>query len=244
LRDLVRARATARRVLGKARQHLQGFLLRHGRIYRGVRGWTRAYRRWLTTVRFDHPAQQIVLQDYIHAVEDAEARLARLEHQIEELLPSWSMAPVVEAVQAMRGVGLIVAVTVVAEVGDFSRFANPRQLMAYLGLVPSEHSSGSSIRRGGITKAGNAQARRVLIEGAWTYRMPARVSRKLLDRLERLPQAIRDIGWRAQLRLCQRYRRLAAAGKPKVVVTTAIAREMVGFIWAIARIVQPRPAIG
>jgi transposase len=116
--------------------------------------------------------------------------------------------------------------------------------MAYLGLVPSERSSGSSVRRGGITKAGNAHARRVLIEGAWTYRMQARVSRKLLDRLERLPQAIRDIAWRAQLRLCQRYRRLAAAGKPKVVVTTAIAREMVGFVWAIARIVQPRPAIG
>jgi transposase len=205
---------------------------------------TRAYRRWLTTVRFDHPAQQIVLQDYIHAVEDAEARLARLEQQIEELLPSWSMAPVVEALQAMRGIALIVAVTVVAEVGDFSRFANPRQLMAYLGLVPSEHSSGSSVRRGGITKAGNAHARRVLIEGAWTYRMQARVSRKLLDRLERLPQAIRDIAWRAQLRLCHRYRRLAAAGKPKVVVTTAIAREMVGFIWAIARMVQARPAIG
>ncbi len=244
MRDVVRARATARRVLGKARQHLQGFLLRRGRIYRGVRGWTRAYRRWLTTVRFDHPAQQIVLQDYIQAVEDAEARLARLEHQIEELLPSWSMAPVVEAVQAMRGVGLIVAITVVAEVGDFSRFANPRQLMAYLGLVPSERSSGSSIRRGGITNAGHAHARRVLIEGAWTYRMQARVSRKLLDRIERLPQTIRDIAWRAQLRLCQRYRRLAVAGKPKVVVTTAIAREMVGFIWAIARIVQPRAAIG
>jgi transposase len=152
MRDLVRARATARGVLGKARQHLQGFLLRHGRVYRGVRGWTRAYRRWLTTVCFDHPAQQIVLQDYIHAVEDAEARLERLERQITELLPTWSMAPVVEAVQAMRGVALIVAVTVVAEVGDFSRFANPRQLMAYLGLVPSERSSGTSVRRGGITQ--------------------------------------------------------------------------------------------
>ena len=243
MRDLARAQATARRVLGKARQHLQGFLLRHGRICRGVRGWTRAYRRWLTTVRFDHPAQQIVLQDYIHAVEDAEARLARLEQQIEELLPGCSMAPVVEAVQAMRGIGLIVPITVVAEVGDFSRFATPRQLMAYLGLVPSEHPSGTGVRRGGITTAGNAHARRVLIEGAWTNRMHARVSRKLLHRIERLPQAIRDIARRAQLRLCHRYRRLAAAGKPKVVVTTAIAREMVGFIWAIARIVQPRPAI-
>jgi transposase len=239
MRDLVRARATATRVLSKARQHLQGFLLRHDRIYRGVRAWTLAYRRWLTTVRFDHPAQQIVLQDYIHAVQDAEARRERLTRQIEELLPSWSMAPVATALQAMRGVALVVAVTVVAEVGDFRRFANARQLMAYLGLVPSEHSSGSSIRRGGITKAGNSLARRMLIEGAWTYRMPARVSRKIHDRLEPLPAAIRDIAWKAQVRLCARYRRLGLAGKPNVVVTTAIAREMVGFIWAIARIAQP-----
>ena len=239
MRDLVRARATAVRVLSKARQHLQGFLLRHDKVYRGPRAWTLAYRRWLTTVRFDHPAQQIVLQDYIHAVQDAEDRRDRLMQQVEELLPSWSMAPVVAALQAMRGVALVVAVTVVAEVGDFRRFANPRQLMAYFGLVPSEHSSGSTIRRGGITKAGNALARRVLIEGAWTYRMPARVSRKLHDRLEPLPAEVRDIAWKAQLRLCARYRRLAAAGKPKVVVTTAIAREMVGFIWALARVAQP-----
>jgi transposase len=239
MRDLVRARATAVRVLGKARQHLQGFLLRHERVYRGARAWTLAYRRWLTTVRFEHPAQQIVLQDYIHAVQDAEMRRERLTGQIEELLPNWSMAPVVAALQAMRGVALVVAVTIVAEVGDFRRFVNPRQLMAYLGLVPSEHSSGSSIRRGGITKAGNALARRVLIEGAWTYRMSARVSRRIHDRLEPLPTAIRDVAWKAQVRLCARYRRLVAAGKPKVVVTTAIAREMVGFIWAIARIAQP-----
>jgi transposase len=241
MRDLVRARSTAVRALTKARQHLQGFLLRHERIYHGARAWTLAYRRWLTTVRFEHPAQQIVLQDYIHAVQEAETRRDRLTQQIEELLPNWSMAPVVAALQSMRGVALVVAVTVVAEVGDFRRFANPRQLMAYLGLVPSEHSSGSSIRRGGITKAGNALARRVLIEGAWTYRMSARVSGKLHDRLEGLPAAVRDIAWKAQLRLCSRYRRLAATGRPKVVVTTAIAREMVGFIWAIARLAQPAP---
>ena len=239
MRDLVRARATAARVLSKARQHLQGFLLRHERIYRGTRAWTLAYRRWLTTVRFVHPAQQIVLQDYIHAVQDAEARLGRLARQIEELLPSWSMAPVVTALQAMRGVALVVAVTVVAEVGDFRRFANARQLMAYLGLVPSEHSSGNRIRRGGITKAGNVLARRVLIEGAWTYRMPARISRKLHDRNEILPPTIREIAWKAQVRLCGRYRRLAATGKSRVIVTTAIAREMVGFIWAIAQLTQP-----
>jgi transposase len=239
IRDLVRARATAGRVLSKARQHLQGFLLRHDRIYRGARAWTQAYWRWLTTVRFEHPAQQIVLQDYIHAVEDAEARRDRLTRQIEEMLPGWSMAPVVAALQAMRGVALVVAVTVVAEVGDFRRFANARQLMAYLGLVPSEHSSGSTIRRSGITKAGNTLVRRVLIEGAWTYRMTARVSRKLHDRLEPLSPVIRGIAWKAQVRLCARYRRLAASGKPKVVVTTAIAREMVGFIWAIACVAQP-----
>jgi transposase len=148
------------------------------------------------------------------------------------------MAPVVTALQAMRGVAFVAAVTVVAEVGDFSRFENPRQLMAYLGLVPSEHSSGGMVRRGGITKAGNVLARRTLIEGAWTYRMQARVSRKLYDQMENVSEAVRDIAWKAQLRLCARYRRLAAAGKEKVVIVTAIAREMVGFLWAIARQVQ------
>jgi hypothetical protein len=149
------------------------------------------HRRWLTTVRFDHPGQQVVLQDYIDAVITAEQRVARLTRQIMELMPAWSMAPVATAIQAMRGVAMINAVTIVAEVGDFARFENARQLMAYLGLVPSEHSSGIRVRRGGITKAGNAQARRALIEGAWTYRMQARVSRKLLDRLEVLPQDIK-----------------------------------------------------
>lgn len=243
MRDLVRARATAMRVAGKARQHLQGFLLRHSRIYPGKKGWTGAYRRWLAMVRFTHPAQQIVLQDYIDAVADAEARVERLTGQIADLLPAWSLAPVVDdAVQAMRCVGFIVAVTVVAEVGDFQRFDNPRQLMAYLGLTPSEHSSGAAVRRGGITKAGSGLARRALIEGAWSYRMQVRVSPKLLARLEPLPQAVRDIAWKGQLRMCQRYRHLVAAGRAKVVVITAIAREMAGFIWAIARATTPAKA--
>jgi transposase len=183
-----------------------------------------------------------VLQDYISAVEDAAARVARLMGQIEELVPAWSMATVVDALQAMRGLSLLAAVTLVAEVGDFTRFANPRQLMAYLGLVPSETSSGARTRRGGITKAGNQHARRVLIEGAWTYRFAARLSRGLHARNADQPEEMRAIAWKAQLRLCGRYRRLAAAGKPKVVVTTAIAREMVGFVWAIACRVQPQPA--
>ena len=161
-------------------------------------------------MRFHHPAQQIVLQDYIDAVADAEARVERLARQIADLLPSWSLAPVVEAVQAMRGVAFIVAVTVVAEVGDFHRFDNPRQLMAYLGLTPSEHSSGNSVRRGGITKAGSGLARRALIEGAWSYRMQARVSPKLYARLEALPKAARDIAWKGQLRMCRRYRQIWA----------------------------------
>ena len=167
-------------------------MLRHGRVYPGKKGWTGAYRRWLAMVRFTHPAQQIVLQDYIDAVADAEARVERLTGQIADLLPQWSLAPVVAAVQAMRGVGFIVAVTVVAEVGDFHRFDSPRQLMAYLGLTPSEHSTGASVRRGGITKAGSGLARRALIEGAWSYRMQARISVKLLARLEALPQVVRQ----------------------------------------------------
>ena len=242
MRDLVRGRATAMRVAGKARQHLQGFLLRHGRIYPGKEGWTGTYRRWLSLVRFTHPAQQIVLQDYIDAVADAEARVERLTGQIADLLPHWSLAPVLTAVQAMRGVGFIVAVTVVAEVGDFQRFDSSRQLMAYLGLTPSEHSSGASVRRGGITKVGSGLARRALIEGAWSYGMQARISVKLLARLEALPKLVRDIAWKGQLRMCQRYRHLIAAGKAKVVVVTAIAREMLGFVWAIARAVTTPPA--
>ena len=195
-------------------------------------------------VRFTHPAYQIVLQDYIDAVVDAEARVERLTGQIAGLLPTWSLAPVVDAIQAMRGVGFIVAVTVVAEVRDFQRFDTPRQLMAYLGPTAPEHSSGPSVRRGGIAKAGSGLARRALIEGAWTYGMQARVSPKFLARLEVLPQVVRDIAWKGQHRMCQRYRHLVAAGKAKVVDITAIAREMAGFNWAIAKAVTVPPAGG
>ena len=153
------------------------------------------------------------------------------------MLPDWTLAPVVAALQTMRGMALVNAATLIAELGDLSRFTNPRQLMAYLGLVPSEHSSGTSIKRGGLTKAGNSAARRLLIEAAWCYRFPARVSRELLLRQESQPRPIRDIAWKGQVRLCARYRRLARTGKPANVVTTAIARELSGFVWAIARLV-------
>jgi transposase len=241
MRDLVRARLSAVEDLRRSRQRLQGFLLRHERIYGGRTPWSRAHRRWLAGLAFDHPAEQIVFQEHLHAIDDTEARRDRLTEQITELLSSWSMAPLVVALQAMRGVALLAAVTLVAEVGDFRRFANPRQLMAYLGLVPSEHSSGKKVTRGRITKAGNTYARRVLVEGAWTYRMQARVSPLLQARLQDLPREVCAIAWKAQVRLCARYRRLAAKGKPKTVVTTAIAREMAAFVWAIAQQVEPTP---
>ena len=179
-----------------------------------------------------------MLEDYIATVEAAATRRDRLTAQIEAMLADWTLAPGVAALQTMRGMALVNAATLIAELGDLSRFANPRQLMAYLGLVPSEHSSGASIRRGGITKAGNKAARRLLIEASWTYRFPARVSRELLLRQKSQPKLIRDIAWKAQLRLCARYRRLARTGKPANIVTTAIARELSGFVWAIARQVR------
>ena len=237
MRDLVRARLAAVRSLRRARQQLSGFLLRHGLHY-GRPAWTGMHRRWLAGLRFEQAIHHIVLEDHIAAVEAAAARRDRLTAQIEASLPGWSMAPVVRAVQAMRGMALVTAATVVAELGDVTRFASPRQLMAYLGLVPSEHSSGSKVRRGGITKAGNGTARRMLIEAAWSYRFPARLSRELLVRQEDQAKPIRDIAWKAQVRLCARYRKLAKSGKPANVVTTAIARELAGFVWAIARRVE------
>ncbi len=189
--------------------------------------------------RFDHPAQQIVFQDGIDAIEDALARLRRLEEQLVAIVPSWSMAPVVEAYQAMRGASFLVAVTFAAEIGDVRRFDNPRQLMGFLGLVPRERSTGETVRRAGLTLAGNHRARRVLVEAAWSYRHPARVSQTMLGRLEGLPKAVSDIAWKAQVRLCGRYRRLSAGGKKLPVVIAAVAREMAAFLWAIGHQVAP-----
>jgi transposase len=238
MRDLVRARLDAVHALRRARQQLSGFLLRQGCHY-GRPAWTKLHRRWLAGLKFAQAVHHLVLEDYMQAIEAAAARRDRLTAQIEAMLPEWSLAPVVAALQTMRGMALVNAATLIAELGDLSRFANPRQLMAYLGLVPSEHSSGASVRRGGLTKAGNGAARRLLIEAAWCYRFPARVSRVLLLRQEEQPRPIREIAWKAQVRLCARYRRLAHAGKPANVVTAAIARELAGFVWAIARRVPP-----
>jgi len=239
MRDLVRGRGDAKMAEKKAKQRLGAFLLRHGRLYSGGKPWTRAHRRWLGDQGFAHPAQQIAFQEYVDTVAHCQERVERLTEQIRQLVPHWRLAPVVAAFQAMRGVSLLVAVTLAAEVGDLGRFDSPRQLMAYLGLVPSEHSSGATVRRGSITKAGNGHARRVLTEGGWSYRYPARVSRALQARQAGLPERVRQIAWQAQVRLCGRFRRLRARGKPQQVVVTAIAREMAAFLWAIAREVPP-----
>jgi transposase len=240
VRDLVRARLDAVHSLRRARQQLSGFLLRQGRHY-GRPAWTKLHRRWLAGLKFEQAIHHLVLEDYIQAVEAAAGRRDRLTTQIEAILTDWSLAPVVAALQTMRGMALVNAATLIAELGDLTRFTDPRQLMAYLGLVPSEHSSGRSVKRGGITKAGNSSARRLLIEAAWSYRFPARLSRELLLRQENQPKPIRDIAWKGQVRLCARYRRLARTGKPANIVTTAIARELTGFVWAIARQVTVIP---
>jgi transposase len=239
MRDLSRGRQAAMEGLRRARQQLLSFLLRHGRAYPTRSHWTRAHRRWLAEQRFEHAAQQIVFEELIQAVEQAQSRRDRLEQQMVALLPSWSLRGVVAALQALRGVASLSAITLMAEIGDFRRFANPRELMAWLGLVPREHSSGATTVRGAITKAGNRRARRVLVEGAWTYRLPARVGLELLRRNRALPETIKAVAWKAQVRLCARYRRLLRAGKPTNVVTVAIARELAAFVWAIATTVMP-----
>jgi transposase len=239
VRDLVRAREAAADDLRRKRQQLLSFLLRHGRIYRAGGHWTLAHRRWLAKQAFEHAAQQIVFQEAIEAIEDAAQRLRRLEQQLAVIVPSWSMASVVEAYQAMRGASFLVAVIFAAEIGEVRRFDTPRQLMSFLGLVPAESSTGDTVRRKGLTLAGNRRARRALVEAAGTYRYPARVSQTLRARLDGLPKAVRDIAWKAQVRLCARYRRLSTTGKKLPVVVAAIAREMAAFLWAIGREVAP-----
>jgi transposase len=238
IRDLARAREDAIRDLKAAKNRLKAFLLRQDIRYEGRATWGPAHLRWLAEVVCPTPAQQIVFQEYVRAVSEHQDRLQRLEAELREQVHTWRLAPVVQALQAMRGIQFTVAVTLIAELGDLTRFENPRQLMSYLGLTPSEYSSGERRRQGSITKAGNTFARRALIEGAWAYRYPAKVSRHLQLRLEHLPQAIQHIGWKAQVRLCKRFRHLTARGKHANQVVVAIAREMAAFVWAIAREVQ------
>jgi transposase len=237
MRDLTRAREAAVDDLQCKRRQVLSLLLRLGRYYPGKRTWTQAHLNWLASQKLDHAEQRIAFEELLLAVREAQERIGRLELAIRAALPDWSLAGVVTALMAMRGIDLISASALLAELGDLTRFQSPRELMGYLGLVPCEHSTGSKVKRGSITKAGNRRARRILVECSWSYRHPPRLGKEKLARVAAAPEAARAIAWKAQARLCARYRALSRRGKRPTVVVTAIARELSGFIWAINRAV-------
>jgi transposase len=247
LRDLVRAREDAREDQQRARHRLGKFLLRHGwqRPKDIKENWTQKHMAWIKSqVRFEQPASQAAFLDYVHEVEHAADRLQAVEKAIDDAIAAApaEIQQVVQALQSLRGVGKIVAATVVAEVGSLSRFRSPRQLMSYAGVVSSEYSSGNRIHRGAITKTGNAHLRRVLVEAAWAYQHKPWIGGWLAKRQQGLDQETKDIAWKAQWRLCTRYKKLAARGKNKPQIVTAIGRELLGFIWAIAVRAETRAA--
>jgi len=236
LRDLVRTREAAKQDQLRARHRLSKFLLRTGRRPAvGMKAWTESYMAWVRQVQFERPAQQTTLQDYLHEVDHMAARVKRLEQAITEAvkLASPQVQEVVKGLQALRGIAEISAVTIVAELGNIARFDTPRQLMGYSGAVPSEDSSGKRKRQGSITKTGNAHLRRIVVEAAWSYRHRPAIGPRLRKRQEGVPEPIKEIAWKAQVRLSKRYARLAAAGKDQRKIVTAVGRELLGFIWAI-----------
>jgi len=238
VRDLVRARDDAVRECRNARHRLKALLLRNGITYAGKSAWTAAHLRWLATMKMEHAAQQIGFQEYLHSITEATTRIARLEQAMRDTLADWSLKPLVQALMSLRGVQLIAAMTLVAELQDFLRFDSPRKLMAFVGLVPGEHSSGPKRRQGSITKAGNSAARRMMVEIAWHYQHSARVSPVIATRQDQLPPAITDIAWAAQLRLHSKFKRLLARRVMKNKAVVAVARELAGFVWAIGCQVQ------
>jgi transposase len=236
LRDLVRAREAAKQDQLRARHRLGKFLLRHGRRGpEGVKAWGVKHLEWIKKVRFEELAQEIVLLDYIAELEHASSRIDRLESGIDEMMKALpeSMRAVIAGLQCLRGVAQLTAVTIVTEVGDVTRFTSPRQLMSYAGIVSSEYSSGNRTQRGGITKTGNAHLRRVIVEAAWSYQRRPAVGAALKKRQLGQSEKVKEIAWKAQHRLHGRYRRLIANGKPPQKVATAVARELLGFMWAI-----------
>ena len=235
VRDLSRARESAMEDLKDAKYQLKAFLLRNNIQCKTKDNWSLKHLRWLTELILPTPCQQIVLQEAIQTISERTNRLKRLDNELAHHVKQWRYYPVVKAIQALRGVRLLVATGVIAELGDLTRFDHPRKLMSYLGLVPSEHSSGSKRRLGAITKCGNGRARRLLVEGAHGYRYEANISKEMQLRQEGLSKEIIDIAWQAQLRLCRRYKKLMHRGKHRNVVVTAIAREMIAYIWAISR---------
>jgi transposase len=239
IRDLSRTREDASAARLRARQQLKALLLRHGYAYQGKSSWTAAHERYLSTIHFAQPAQQIAFEEYRQSVKETHERVERLTEQLREQCAHWRMNPLVKALMCLRGFDLLAAATFVAEIGDPCRFAHPRELMSYLGLVPSEYSSGNTHHRGAITKTGNKHARRLLVEAAWNYRHNARISRELEVRQQGQSKVVRDIAWRAQLRLTKRFHHLSMRRLSQNKVCVAIARELAGFIWDIARQVKP-----
>jgi len=234
MRDLTRARDDMKGQERKARQQLNAYVLRHGHAWPSNKTrWTKTHYNWLESLKFGHDWQQVLLQEYIDAVKAGTQRVADITDQMERALPQWSLGPIIDSLVALRGIDKLAAMVLLAELGDVSRFTSPRQLMAYLGLVPSEHSSGGRRRQGGITRTGNSHARRMLVESAWSYRFPARQTMHLKRKAKNASDEARVIAWRAQKRLCGRYRTLLQAGKYTKQTTVAIARELIGFIWDI-----------
>lgn len=238
IRDLLRTRQDIQDGLKKVKQQINGFLLRQGMIYTGKTRWSKTHMTWLKNIKMPHALQQLSLTEYLGEMEDREKRLQRIDKSILNACQTWRLYPYVKSLQALRGVALFHAVTIVAEGGDLSRFDKATQFMGYAGVVPSEHSSGGSVKRGAITKTGNSQLRKALIEAAHAYNKPARNGATIRKRQEDLPDEVCEIAWNAQTRLCGRYRLMTARGKNYNRVITAIARELCGFIWAIARTVN------
>jgi len=243
IRDLIRARYQAQRQQHRARQQLKMFLLRHNLRYAGTKAWSPAHLRYLATVKMPFAEQQYVFQEMVNVISEATDRLERYGEQIARAIVGWRWQPVVKALMSLRGLALLNAATLVAELGDLKRFGTARRLMGYLGLVPSEDSTGDERRQGGITKMGNGIARRALIEAAWNYRSPARLGRELLQRQAGLAKEVTDLAWRAQTRLHHRYKYLTGVKhKKSQVAAAALGRELSGFVWAIGQIVSPHPA--
>jgi transposase len=236
LRDLVRAREAAKQDQLRARHRLSKFLLRMGqRPAAGMKAWTAPYMAWVRQVHFTQVAREATMLDYLHEVDHMGERVKRLEQSITEAVKPATPAvqEVVKGLQALRGIAEISAVTIMAELGSITRFDTPRQLMGYSGAVPSENSSGKRKQRGSITKTGNAHLRRIVVEAAWSYRYRPAIGPRLRKRQEGVSEPIKEIAWKAQVRLTKRYARLAAAGKDQRKIITAVGRELLGFIWAI-----------
>jgi transposase len=235
MRELSRARGAAVEDVRGKRQQVSSLLLRQGLHYPGKKTWGKAHLTWLASQKLEHRERRIAFEEMMLAVRQAQERIARLEEAIRSALPEWSLAEMVTALMAMRGIDLISATTLLAEIGDLSRFQTPRELMGYLGLVPSEDSTGDTVKRGPITKTGNRRARRTLVECSWSYQHPPRVGKQKQEKVAAAPRAVREIAWKAQCRLSARYRALIRRGKLKNVAVTAVARELAAFIWAIGR---------